>query len=242
MNSHPVAFTFCRQIPWCRLALLWSLASLFTLAGCGKRENAGQSISPPHRASSTSRPGDSGSTIAAGLSAKIKFKTENGDTAFSLKPQDDGAKLVDADERELARFNLSGSKLKVKDANDLVLGYIVASAGKYKIKNASQGVELWKLQRQDDGDWKLEDEKDQLIYKIKKREYGFEIEDATETSLFKVKLKDGKSSLRDTSDHTVFSTKDQVPTIAVSCLGFETIESLPLRSALMTMLIIDAGR
>ena len=194
------------------------------------------------RTSSAPQLVDVESTGKGGLSGKIKFKTGNGDTVFSLKPQDDGAKLVDADEHELARFNLSGSKLKVKDPDDVILGYVIASAGKYKIENASQDVELWKLQRQDDGDWKLEDGQDHLIYKIKKREYGFEIEDATDNSLFKVKLKDGKTSLRDPSEQTVFSTKDQVPTIAVTCLGFETIDSLSLRAALMTMLIIDSGR
>ena len=77
---------------------------------------------------------------------------------------------------------------------------------------------------------------------IKKRDYGFEVEDALDNSLFKVKLKNGKTSLRDASDQTVFSTKDQVVTLAVTCLGFDAIDSLPLRTALMTMLIINTGR
>lgn len=183
--------------------------------------------------------GTSPNAKQTGLTEKIKIKKANGDTAFSLKPQDDGAKLVDAQEQELARFNLKGSKLKIKDPADKVLGYVIASGGNYKIEDAEQKVELWKLQRQSDGDWKLEDGKDQLIYKIKKRDYGFEIEDGAEASLFKVKLKDGKTSLRDASEETVLSTKDKLPTISMTCLGLDAIDSLPIKTGLMTMLILN---
>ena len=174
------------------------------------------------------------------LGGKIKFKSGSGQLEFSIKLKDDGAKLVDPEENELARFRLDGSKLKIKDSDDNVLGYVVASPGKYKLKNADQD-ELWKLQRQDDGDWKLEDGQEQLICRIKKRDYGFEIEDAAYVSRFKAKLKGGKTSLRNNSDETVFSTKDTIPTIAITCLAFETIENNSLKTALMTMLIIDDG-
>ncbi len=241
-NCISTGFRFPWHISVRQLSLLTTVACLLSLAGCGESDDGGETNIPvdyPTPAPQTVAPE---SSEKGGLSAKIKFKKENGDTAFSIKPQDDGAKLVDADEQELARFNLSGSKLKVKDPDDTVLGYVIASAGRYKIEDANQEVELWKLQQQEDGDWKLEDGQDQLIYKIKKREYGFEIEDATDNSLFKAKLKEGKTSLRNASEQTVYSTKDQVPTIAVTCLGFEKIDSLPLRTALMTMLIFDDGR
>ena len=68
----------------------------------------------------TSRPPESTKTIS-GLSTKLKFKTDSGATAFSIKPQDDGGKLVDGKENELARFNLSGDKMKIKDPSDVVI-------------------------------------------------------------------------------------------------------------------------
>ncbi|HIF01263.1 MAG: hypothetical protein ABGZ23_28485 [Fuerstiella sp.] len=185
---------------------------------------------------------DAGDTAHNGLTTKLKFKAGSGESKFSLKPQDDGAKLVDADEQEIARFNLSGSKLKVKGADDVVLGYIIASDGKFKIKNADQSKDLWKLQRQDDGDWKLEDGNDKLFCKIKRRDYGFEIEDNSENSQSKIKVKDGKTSLRDSSDTTILYTKDQVSPIAFVCMGLDPIDEEPLRAALMTMLIINRAR
>ena len=45
---------------------------------------------------------------------KIKFKIGDGQTAFSWKPQADGAKLVDADEKEISRYNRDETKLKIK--------------------------------------------------------------------------------------------------------------------------------
>ena len=98
------------------------------------------------------------------------------------------------------------------------------------------------MQRQDDGDWKLKDGQENLIYKIKARDYGFEIEDAGEASLFKAKLKDGKTSLRDPTENTVFSTHDSLPAIAVACLGCEAIEKLEFRSTLLAFLTIRSER
>ena len=140
------------------------------------------------------------------LSAKIKFEDGRGKLAFSIKPEDDGAKLVDANEREIARYNLKGDKLKIKDSADRVLGYVTGSRGKYHLKDPDQKVVRYELRRQADGDWKLEDGHGKLLSKIKKREYGFEIEDAMETSLAKVKTRDGKVSLRDASDKTRYAT------------------------------------
>ena len=179
-------------------------------------------------------------TSSGGLTDKVKFKSGAETTVFSLKPMDDGAKLVDANEREIARYNLSESKLKIKGPNDKVLGYITASGSDFKVKNAEQDVELWKLQQQDDGEWKLEDGNDKIIYKIKMREYGYEIEDNADNSLYKVKFKDGKTSLRDQEEKTVCYTKDNVSTLAVTCLGFEEIESLEIKAGLLTMFIIDS--
>ncbi|MCA9139813.1 MAG: hypothetical protein KDB00_23735 [Planctomycetales bacterium] len=228
----------------------FALAGALVTGGCGERAEV---TVQPSTSQGVSRSDDSShadttttqvqaADAVQGLKEKIKFKTDDGKTAFSIKPQDDGAKLVDADEQEIARFNVDGNKLKIKDPNDVVLGYIVASDGRYKVKNAQQDVELWELQRQDDGDWKLKDGQETLIYKIKARDYGFEIEDAKDVSRFKAKLKDGKTSLRDASEKTVYSTHDTLPTIAVACLGCEAVDKLEIRSALLAFLTIRGGK
>ncbi|MDG2220079.1 MAG: hypothetical protein P8L85_01780 [Rubripirellula sp.] len=222
--------------PFRRCSLMLISACCLLLAGCGEAREATAISDQRESTAGTEQPV---ATPASGLASKLTFKATDGNVAFSIKPKDDGAKLVDANEQEVARFNVSENKLKIKGTDDVVLGYVIASDGKYKIEDAAQEIELWKLQRQSDGDWKLETGKDELIYKIKVRDYGFEIEDGDENSKFKIKLKEDKTSVRDAADQTVFYTKDKVPTIAVSCLGLKAIESLPLRTGLMTMLIIS---
>ena len=48
-------------------------------------------------------------------SGKIEFKSDGGKAAFSLKSESDGAKLVDGNDRELARLTVdSRKKLKLR--------------------------------------------------------------------------------------------------------------------------------
>lgn len=164
---------------------------------------------------------------------KVKFKDGSGEAVYSLKAKDDGAKLVDAEEQELARFTLSGSKVKVKGPDDEVLGYIIGEGARFKIEDAEQTRVLFELQRQADGDWKLEDGDEVPIYRIKKRDYGFELEDPAGRSLAKIKVKEEKTSLRDPAEQTLLYTKDPIRPLAMACLGLEAIVSLEMRAGLM---------
>ena len=164
---------------------------------------------------------------------KIKVKDGKGKTVFSIKPKSDGAKLVDAKEKEIARFNSSPGKLKIKDAKDRVLGYIVISDRAFKIKDAQQTKVLFKLQPQSDGDWKLEDGHEKTIYRIKKRDYGYEVETPKKKTICKIKVKGDKTSLRDAKDKTVYYTNRPTEAIAFACLGLEAIREMPIRAGLM---------
>ena len=62
---------------------------------------------------------------------KVKFKDDAGKTAFSLKLKD-GGKLVDGKEQELARYTVNANKVKIKDQDDKVLGYVVTTGEKLK--------------------------------------------------------------------------------------------------------------
>lgn len=171
--------------------------------------------------------------------SKVKFKDGADQTKFSLKAKPDGAKLVDGAEAELARYTTSAGKVKVKDPADVVLGYIVRANGRYKVEDPTQKVEQYKFLPQADGDWKLEDGADKLIYKVKKRDYGWEVEDPSEKSLYKIKVKDGKTSIRDAGDQTVLATKETIQSLAAACLAFDAIEDLRIRAALA--MFVDRG-
>jgi hypothetical protein len=172
------------------------------------------------------------------LAKKIKFKRTGGATAFSVKPQDNGAKLVDASEKELARYTVSGAKLKIKSADDDVIGYVVCRPGKLKIEDDSDRV-LLELERTSSGDWRLESASEKMIYRIKPRSYGFEIETVKDTSLYKIKLKGGRTSLRNARDETTIYTNEKVSTLAVAPFGFDVIRSRAVKAGIAVALAID---
>jgi hypothetical protein len=154
---------------------------------------------------------------------KIKFKTEGGSDLFSLKQGVDGIKLVDANNKELARIKTDKpGTLKIKDASEKVLGYLVTK-GDWKLQNSDGNKNLYILKRQGDGDYKLKDTLDKEIYQIKKRENGLEIVTPDKKLVYKVKVKDDKISLRDASGKTIFSTKSKLSPIAFACFGFDVL-------------------
>ncbi len=165
--------------------------------------------------------------------SRVQIKDAAGKDVWEFKGKDDGAKVVDAQEHELFRINLSDHKLKIKKPDDTVVGYVSAKPGEFKVIDATGKKELFEVQRQADGDWKLKNGRDELVVRIKKRDYGFELESQDEKSLFKSKLKDGKASLRDARDQTVYYSKDTASTLAVSCLGMKAISDDGMRLGLV---------
>jgi hypothetical protein len=175
---------------------------------------------------------------------KIKFRDEAGKTTFSLKLKDDGGKLVDGNEKELARYTCKEHKVKIKDAEDKVLGYVIivgepAKIERLRLEGPDEKTELFVLKHQPDGDWKLEDPQQMRVYTIKKRDYGAEIKDAKDESLYKVKNKEGHTSLRNEAEKTVYHTNEAISAPAMACLGLDKISDVRLRAALM--FAIDHG-
>ncbi|HEY9747362.1 MAG TPA: hypothetical protein V6C63_01570 [Allocoleopsis sp.] len=204
-----------------RYFLTGSLVVLLSVGTWG----CNQAVDPPTASSSPQATTvATASQPATSASESIKFKQENGTEAFVLKPMPDGAKLVNAANQELARFNVDGQqKIKIKNAADQVLGYVVPQGNYWKLENADQSQELYVMRRQADGDYKLETGKNQPVYRIKARDYGFEIETPQKQSLYKVKVKEGKISLRNANDQTVLSTKSDLAPIAIAPFGFDQL-------------------
>lgn len=200
-------------------ALLCSLLGLMLtlFLGCSSENSR---ILPEAAAPST----EASIEARAAQTDRIKFKREDGTEAFSLEFRGDGAKLEGNDGRELARFTVDDNqKVKVKNASDAPLAYIVSDSDKWKVENPEQTKELYILRRQTDGDYKFETGDDQEIYRVKRRDYGFEIETPDKVSLYKIKLKEGKLSLRDINDKTVLYTKDPLAPIALTPFGFKEL-------------------
>ncbi|MDA0267847.1 MAG: hypothetical protein O3A14_13025 [Cyanobacteria bacterium] len=214
--------------PYAQWRLSLICAAMLTLTACTSAPPEQAAPSPSTEQAKAAAPAaetDTAATPDTQASAeKLKFKRDDGSEAFSIKFRADGAKLVDGDDQEIARFTLDESgKVKIKDPSDAVLGYVITQEGYWKVENAEQTQELFILRAQDDGDYKLEDGSDAQIYRIKQRDYGYEVETPDKTSLYKVKLKDGKLSLRDANEVTVMSTQSPLVPIAMACFGFDVL-------------------
>lgn len=213
---------------------------LVTSVGCIGVTTQSEGSSDTSAVPATTETATNGGEATQTATDKIKFKQEDGSERYSLKFKPDGAKLVDGADNELARLTIDeNQKVKIKDAADQVLGYVVTKTGYWKLENADQTKELYILRRQEDGDFKLEDGNDNLVYKIKVREYGYEIETPDEVSLYKVKVKDGKISLRDANDVTVISTRSQMVPAAMVCFGFDVLS--PAQQAALAYAVNRTG-
>lgn len=224
-KSYPQGPTPSRPPRWLSLGLLLAIVLGVSITGCTASTSPNLETPPttvePATPSPTSSPQ---ATDAKATLNTLKFKQGSGAEAFSLKLKADGAKLVDPASAELARLTVDdGKKVKIKDAQDKPLGYVVKNGDHWKVENASQSKTLYVLRRQADGDYKLEDGQDQPIYRIKARDYGYEIETPDKQSLYKVKVKEGKTSLRNAKDETVLSTKDAIAPMAFVAFGFEVL-------------------
>lgn len=170
---------------------------------------------------------------AAAPPGKMKFKNGADEPVLSFKwYEDGGAKLVDGQETELARYTWKDGKLKIKDAGDEVLGFVTGTDPSYRVEAPDQVTTLFKLQRQDDGDWKLEDADGSLICRLKRRAYGIEIEGPDDRRIATAKKKGDKVAVRDPDENVLFATKDAASVEAVACLGLSAVESTALRGAL----------
>ena len=221
--------------------LLTVFASLTLLIGCSSDPEVtpdSGTTTPEHSAGSTTPATDPDPAPSKQDRENIGFKTGAGERLYEIKFKADGAKLVDSDEMEMARFKVDGKKVTVKLPDETVAAYIIVKDREFQVRDESQKVELFELKSQSDGDWKLKGSNDQLLAVIKKRDYGYEVEDAAERSLLKSKLKDGKYSLRDAEDNSVLYTKDAISPLSVACLGLEQIESLAVRTGLATTILL----
>ncbi|MCP3102605.1 hypothetical protein LZ198_27395 [Myxococcus sp. K15C18031901] len=207
-----------RHLPWLAL-LLW--------VGCSKP--SGSEV-PTTRASAAEAEQDD--TASAG---KLKFKDADDRERFSLKPKDDGAKLVDGDNRELARLKWKGVSLKVSDPQDVPLAHVVGSAGgALTVRDGAQQQVLYTLARQGTG-WRLNDSRGALLYTVSPDEDGARVQEASGVEVARVKVREGKVSLKDAGGRTLLATKSDVRADAVACLAFEKLD-LPLRVALLHQL------
>ena len=85
------------------------------------------------------------------LGTKLKFKDGDDRERFSLKPKDDGAKLVDGEDKEVARYKWKGGELKVSGPDDAVLAYVTGGPDVFQVKDAARATVRYTFAREGSG-------------------------------------------------------------------------------------------
>jgi hypothetical protein len=162
------------------------------------------------------------------LDHSIAFDGVDGTRILKIVPRKGRVNLQDAKGEPLARFKLDEGGLRIERAPRELIGFVApaASDGKgLQLLASAKGDVLYRLVSEPDGDLRLENGQGSLLYKMKKRDYGFKTVDAMDRVQSRVRVKKAKVSVRDAAGRTTLSTDDPIPAAAVACF---TLPNLPV--------------
>jgi hypothetical protein len=108
----------------------------------------------------------------------VEFEAPDGRIAFAFESRRDGIRLQDGGGKLLAVLRLEDESLTIEDARGHPVGVVVppgeGSRG-FRVLRPDQGTPLYEFRSEPDGDLKLIDANDELVYKLKRRDYGFKV-------------------------------------------------------------------
>ena len=155
----------------------------------------------------------------AAAAEKIKFKNADGKEIYIIKPKDDGYKLVDGNQKLLARYKFKDTRLKIKNADGKEIAMVSGDSTKLKIKVDKRTAYFIKAQAK--GAYKVKDGDENTLYKLKPKDYGFK--------------KGEKIVFESAKGVRQYTTKAKISLLAASCVGFTKIP-LEMRIGMMLQL------
>jgi hypothetical protein len=169
----------------------------------------------------------------AAAAEKIKFKNADGKEIYIIKPKDDGYKLVDGNQKLLARYKFKDTRLKIKNADGKEIAMVSGDSTKLKIKVDKRTAYFIKAQAK--GAYKVKDGDENTLYKLKPKDYGFKIKNGAEKVIAKTKKKGEKIVFESAKGVRQYTTKAKISLLAASCVGFTKIP-LEMRIGMMLQL------
>jgi len=159
------------------------------------------------------------------LSHDVDFRNVAEATSFRLQPADGAIRAEGGGGELLALVELRGDQFSVVDSR----GRLVASVrfatdrpGDVHLLSPA-GTLLLRLSTEPDGDLRVEDAEGAIVYKAKRRDYGFKVVDGDGRLESRIRLRKSKTSLRDASGTTYLTTRDFLPADAVAILSMESV-------------------
>ena len=156
-----------------------------------------------------------GSALPSPLS-EVRFESGVDRVAFELSPSRDGVDVVGRDRRSLLRIAFAEDRLFVIESQEGVVAVVTrlptgAHRG-YRLADANDVDLRTDIPIEADGDLEVRDSSEAVVYKLKRRDYGFKIVDGKGEPIARVRRSsDGKLSIRDESHLTYLKTRDAIP-------------------------------
>jgi hypothetical protein len=163
-----------------------------------------------------------GCATPTGLAAmsEIEFDGPDGYDLLVFQPWSRGMILQDGVGTIMGSYRVDENVLQIEDARGRVSAHVQPSAdgGQLEVRASKDNALIFRIYREPDGDVRIEDPESRVVFKFKKRDYGYKVVDKQESSLGRVRAKREKTSLRDDDGNTVMSTRDPIPPEAAGCL------------------------
>jgi hypothetical protein len=165
------------------------------------------------------------------LDHEIELDGPDGKKVWKLEPDQEKVELEDAYAQDLYKFRYRHGAITFEDSTGRQVEILPSPGSTSDLHLRDRDTEklLYSLQREPDGDYRLEDGDETVVYRLKQRDYGFKIVDPRDREL-KVRSRPGKISIRERG-RTKLSTRDPISPLAASCFCFEALP-IELRAGL----------
>ena len=153
-------------------------------------------------------------------SRKITFRQPDGRPQFSLQFKSTGGKLTDSAGKVIANLILqSGGAVRLTDASNQTVGYIVQTGDAWEIQGPKQTKPLFTFRREANGNAALLRNDGSVVYQLTATDSGYTVT-ADKTAQYTVDTHKGNGQIQTDEGQTVVATDSAIAPAALASFGF----------------------
>lgn len=153
-------------------------------------------------------------------SRKITFREADGRPQFSLQFKPTGGKLIDRSDKVIANLILeSDGAIKLTDASNQTVGYVVQSNDTWQIQSPKRAKPLFVFRHEADGKAVLARNDGSAVYELKAHNGGYQVE-SDKRDRYTVTTSKGIGQLQSETGQTMIATDSAISPAALASFGF----------------------
>jgi len=156
--------------------------------------------------------------------SEVRFESGIDRVAFEFSPSRDGVDVVGRDRRSLHRIEFDDDRLVIIDPSAGAVAAVtrlpIGAHRGYRLADANDEGFRSEIRIEADGDLEVRDSNEAVVYKLKRRDYGFKVVDGNGESIARIRRSSsGKLSIRDGNHLTYLQTRDAIPVEAMALIA-----------------------